>query len=239
MTMITTYKVLSAVLSYPTAELQAAAHELIIAMNTERLLPSAHRAAVGELIAKIAGADLLEVQSDYVELFDRTRALSLYLFEHVHGESRDRGQAMVSLLERYRQAGLDIGAREFPDYIPLFLEFLSTLPEAEARSNLGEAVHIFTALTERLRKRKSDYAVALDALVDLSRVSPDEDVLEELRRQQIEDPSDLGALDKAWEEAEVRFGAGDAGTDDCPRADAMIRRMSVDGAAARRPGGLS
>ena len=236
--MIATYKVLSAVLSYPTAPLQAASHQLVVAINAERLLPPAQRAAVGDLIARIAADDLLEAQSHYVDLFDRTRALSLHLFEHVYGESRDRGQAMVSLLERYRQAGLDIGAREFPDYIPLFLEFLSTLPEAEARSNLGQAAHIFVALGERLRKRGSDYAIVLEALAELSRAVPNEEVLDELRRQRIEDPADLGALDKAWEEAEVRFGPGDVGTGSCPRADEMIERMMAGETAAQRQGGL-
>ena len=239
MTMISTYKVLSAALSYPTAELQAAAHELIVALNVERLLQPARRAGMGDLLARIAADDLLDAQSAYVELFDRTRALSLHLFEHVHGESRDRGQAMVSLLERYRQGRLDIGTREFPDYIPLFLEFLSTLPEAEARASLGEAAHIFVALGERLRKRGSDYAVILEALAELSHARPDEDVLAELRRQQVEDPADFGALDKAWEEAEVRFGAGDAGADSCPRADAMMRRMNSREAAPLRSGSPS
>ena len=96
--MSVTYKVLSAVLSYPTAEFQGAARELIFALNEEKLLSARHRAAVGDLIENIAEADLLEAQSRYVDLFDRTRSLSLHLFEHVHGESRDRGQAMVSLL---------------------------------------------------------------------------------------------------------------------------------------------
>jgi nitrate reductase molybdenum cofactor assembly chaperone NarJ/NarW len=225
--MSATYKVLSAALSYPTAELQGAARELIQVLNVEQLLPARHRAAVGALIDDIAGADLLEAQSSYVDLFDRTRSLSLHLFEHVHGESRDRGQAMVSLLERYRQAGLDIAANELPDYIPLFLEFLSTLDEAEARVHLAEPAHILAALGERLRRRKSDYAVILEALVVLSKTAPSQDVLAELRLEKIEDPGDLIALDKAWEEAEVRFGPGDAASDGCPRVNDILHRMDV------------
>ncbi len=225
--MSVTYKVLSAVLSYPTAELQGAARDLIKVLNTEQLLPAGQRAAIGKLIEDIAAADLLEAQSAYVDLFDRTRSLSLHLFEHVHGESRDRGQAMVSLLERYREAGLDIAAAELPDYIPLFLEFLSTLDEAEARAHLAEPAHILAALAERLRRRDSDYAAVLEGLVVLSKIAPSPDILAELRLEKIEDPSDLAALDKAWEETEVRFGPGDAATDSCPRATDMLRRMDV------------
>lgn len=221
------YKVLSAVLSYPTAELQGAARELIFALNGEQLLPAAHRAAVGELIEQIAAADLLEAQSRYVDLFDRTRSLSLHLFEHVHGESRDRGQAMVSLLERYQRAGLDVATHELPDYIPLFLEFLSTLDDAEARTNLAEPAHILAALGVRLRRRSSDYAAALEALVGLSEIAPSRDVLAELRNEKIEDPGDLAALDKAWEESEVRFGPSDAGSDGCPRVSDILQRMDA------------
>jgi nitrate reductase delta subunit len=230
--MSATYKVLSAVLSYPTAELQGAARELIFALNEEQLLPANHRTAVGALIEHIAAIDLLEAQSRYVDLFDRTRSLSLHLFEHVHGESRDRGQAMVSLLERYQLAGLDVAAHELPDYIPLFLEFLSTLDDAVARTNLAEPAHILAALGERLRRRSSDYAAALEALVVLSEIAPSKDVLAELRQEKIEDPGDLVALDKAWEEAEVRFGPGDAASDGCPRASDILQRMDVP---AERP----
>ena len=234
--MSVTYKVLSAVLSYPTAEFQGAARELIFALNEEKLLSARHRAAVGDLIENIAEADLLEAQSRYVDLFDRTRSLSLHLFEHVHGESRDRGQAMVSLLERYQQAGLDIAAHELPDYIPLFLEFLSALPGGEARTSLAEPAHILAALGERLRRRDNGYAAALEALVAISEVPPDKAVLAEVRKEKIEDPGDLVALDQAWEEAEVRFGPGDAASDGCPRVSDILQRMDVPaGARAGEP----
>src|SRR5581483_6168855 len=111
------------------------------------------------------------------------------------------------------------------DYIPLFLEFLSTQGEAEARAGLAEPVHIFQALGERLKKRNSNYAAILEALVALAQTVPPKEVLEELRNQQMDDPMDLAALDKSWEEAEVRFGPGDAATSDCPRAGEMLRRM--------------
>lgn len=225
--MIATYKVLSAALSYPTAELQRHARQLLMALNAERLLPARHRAAVGLLIEDVAAADLLEAQSRYVDLFDRTRSLSLHLFEHVHGESRDRGQAMVSLLERYRQAGLDVAEQELPDYIPLFLEFLSTLSPGEARSNLAEPAHILAALGERLRKRDSVYGAVLEALVTLSQVAPDQEALDALRQIPSDDPSDLAALDRVWEETEVRFGPGDAATDGCPKVNDILSRMAA------------
>ncbi len=225
--MIATYRVLSAALSYPSETLQSAAGEMADALKADRLLPPAHIAAVSALIGDIAKTDLLDAQSQYVELFDRTKSLSLHLFEHVHGESRDRGQAMVSLLARYQEAGLDVVGAELPDFIPLFLEFLSILPANDARAMLAEPAHILAALAERLRARKSHYATLFEALVALSQVKPDAETLALLREEKIEDPSDLVALDAAWEETEVRFGPGDAATDNCPRVSDMLKKMDA------------
>jgi len=127
-----TLKVLSALLAYPTPELQAAAAELEAVLRSEALLPAPHIDGVCDLIRDLAGRDILDAEERYVLLFDRTRSLSLHLFEHVHGESRDRGQAMVDLLKLYEDAGYRPTAAELPDYLPLFLEFASTRPPAEA-----------------------------------------------------------------------------------------------------------
>ena len=108
------------------------------------------------------------------------RSLSLHLFEHVHGESRERGQAMVDLMAMYENAGFEIGAKELPDYLPMFLEFLSTRPEEEARDLLGRTVHIFSALRERLRKRKSIYINAFRVLEPIARGKADPAIVAEI-----------------------------------------------------------
>ena len=221
-----TYKVLSALLSYPERSFQEGAHELIAALEREALLPAVHRGALGRLISQMAQADLLDIQAEYVDLFDRSRALSLHLFEHIHGESRDRGQAMVSLRERYREAGLEIRANELPDYLPLFLEFLSLQEPGEARLMLSETQHILAALARRLEQRESSYAAVLDALIALAGVRPDSSTAPELPETGVDNPNDFAALDRAWEEAEVRFGPGDATGSGCPRAAELLGKMS-------------
>ncbi|MFZ1992377.1 MAG: nitrate reductase molybdenum cofactor assembly chaperone [Alphaproteobacteria bacterium] len=225
--MTQTFKALSALLCYPDGTLQAAVGELMAVAESERILPPAKLGALAELTAEISRSDLLDLQSRYVDLFDRTRALSLHLFEHVHGESRERGQAMVSLLERYTACGFEIATKELPDYIPLFLEFLSTQPAAVGREFLSEPVHILAALSERLKKRSSAYSAVFDALIAIAQAQPDEAALAELRETGIEDPHDLAAVDKAWEEAEVRFGPGDASSDGCPRVSDLLNKMGA------------
>ena len=77
----------------------------------------------------LLNAPLLDKQAEWCEVFDRGRTTSLLLFEHVHAESRDRGQAMVDLLAEYEKVGLQLDCRELPDYLPLYLEYLSVLPD--------------------------------------------------------------------------------------------------------------
>ncbi len=211
--MAKTFKVLSALLSYPSVELQQATADLRAVIATEALVPAAIRRQLDVLIADIAGGDIYDLQERYVLLFDRTRPLSLHLFEHVHGESRDRGQAMVDLLAMYEDKGLAAVKNELPDYLPLFLEFLATLPQAEACDLLGQPAHILGALAERLRKRGSPYEAVLRALVALSSVKPKGEEVSALLALPDPDPLDLAALDAAWEDEPVQFGPGAA--DNC------------------------
>jgi nitrate reductase delta subunit len=201
-------KVISLLLSYPTEELLLGVPELKAALASDRLTGEREKALLGKVADDIAGLDLYDAQERYVFLFDRTRSLSLHLFEHVHGESRDRGQAMVDLMAMYDSHGFEIGAKELPDYLPLFLEFLSAVPEEQARELLGQTVHIVSALRERLRKRKSIYGNAFRVLEVIARGKADPEVLAEILREPDDDPADLEALDKVWEEEAVTFGGG-------------------------------
>jgi nitrate reductase delta subunit len=207
-------KVLSALLSYPTAELQAAAGELKAVFDAESALSAVCRRDVAALIDDLAGRDLFDAQERYVLLFDRTRSLSLHLFEHVHGESRDRGQAMVDLIKVYEDAGFAVTDKELPDFTPMFLEYAATRDPAEALELIAQPGHVFAALRERLAKRNSPYEAVFAALVALGKAKLDRAALERLRREPDPEPDDLEALDAAWEEEEVLFGPG-AATADC------------------------
>lgn len=225
--MSTTLRILSALLQYPTADLQEAASEMRKALDEEGLLGAGQIAALDPLLDQLATSDLIDLQEDYVELFDRGRVHSLHLFEHVHGESRDRGQAMVDLRERYLAAGLDPVSNELPDYLPQFLEYCSILPREAALEQLAEPGLVLVALAQRLEQRQSIYAPVLIALCDLAGVDRSIDVQSAIKPA--DDPDDLEALDAAWEEEEVTFGPGSAPQDagDCPQAAAMVNRFAV------------
>jgi nitrate reductase molybdenum cofactor assembly chaperone NarJ/NarW len=225
--MAKTFKALSALLTYPTDALQEAAEDLRRALDLESVVPPAIRNRLDGLIDELAGGDLYDLQERYVLLFDRTRSLSLHLFEHVHGESRDHGQAMTDLKSVYESGGLFVSSGELPDFLPLFLEYLSTRPLAEARELLGQTTHIIEALAERLRRRGSSYEAALRALSAIAAGKPDQAAKAAILEESDADPLDFTALDAAWEEEAVKFGPGAAAS--CK--DGLIARMR----AARRP----
>ncbi len=204
--MAVTFKVFSALLSYPSEDLQQAAPEMRAAIEAEGLLPAAARRGLDTLIEEMASGDFYDLQERYVLLFDRTRSLSLHLFEHVHGESRDRGQAMIDLQDLYMQKGLAVAGGELPDFLPLFLEFLAMQPPREACELLSQPAHILSALAERLRKRDSAYAAVFRALVALAATKPSKDVVATLLEEPDPDADDLTALDEAWEDQPVHFG---------------------------------
>ena len=221
--MLRTYRALGALISYPTKELQEATGEIGSVLAEEGLLTADHRCDIDMMLVEMAGADIYELQERYVLQFDRSRSLSLHLSEHVHGESRDRGQAMADLIELYRVHGFEPTATELPDFLPLFLEFISLLPAKEAQSLLAEPAAILAAMSQRLASRKSSYAPVFAALATLAN-APACDAREDSN----EDPEDLAALDAAWEEAAVHFGPGEQ-TDLCG-ADRLRTRLR---AAAR------
>lgn len=214
-----TFKALSALLSYPTQDLLAALPDIRAELHEEGLLVQERLVGLDLLFGWMGETGIYELEEAYVLLFDRSRALSLNLFEHVHGESRDRGQAMVDLKALYTQYGLDMASGELPDFLPLFLEFLSVLPPEEAREHLSDAAHIVAALVERLEKRESPYAALLAAIADLAGNGPDVSLVADEGTA----PDDLAALDAAWEEAAVTFGPGEA-LDGCS-SDRLATRM--------------
>jgi nitrate reductase molybdenum cofactor assembly chaperone NarJ/NarW len=163
--MTITFKALGALLAYPTPELVQALPEIRAAIQAEKRLGVRERTALFLLLAELGNRELIDSQEHYVALFDRGRATSLHLFEHVHGDSRDRGPAMLDLRGVYEAAGFSFTANELPDYLPAVLEFLSTQPFATAEEMLGDCAHILRSIGEALAKRESPHAAVFAALL--------------------------------------------------------------------------
>lgn len=195
------FRALSVLLSYPSGQLRRALPEIADVVRATPLLASGERRGLLELVDELGRGDLLEIEGRYVDLFDRGRALSLHLFEHLHGDSRDRGEAMVELKQIYERAGFDLSTRELPDYLPVVLEYLSCRDLAEARAMLADCAHILTTIGRSLIARRSRYAAVLQTLIviagerpiDGAKVPPVKEKSEALDRDWAEEPAFAGA----------------------------------------------
>ena len=223
-----TLRILGRLLAYPTPELIAALPDCRRRLADENILAPAALRDLDTLMAAMAARDLLDLQEEYVALFDRTPSLSLHLFEHVHGDGRDRGQALVDLMGVYRDAGLEIACAEIPDYLPLFLEFLSSRERREAARHLGDVVDILGVLEARLVRRQSPWSRVMMALVGLAARKPSRAAVRLALKQAGGAPPTGDELDRSWAETpafDTPPDAGPAGDADCGRAADMLRRM--------------
>lgn len=204
------YRALGALLTYPDEALVSALPDIRDALAQEGLLSRENLAAIDVLLARLGHEDLMDLQEAYVQLFDRTRSMSLHLYEHLYGEARERGQAMVRLQTLYRFHGFEHTCAELPDFLPLFAEFLSLMPDRTARTILSDAAPVIEALHQRAVAKATPYAAVFSSLVSLASKSVDRALLAEIMRGGGRDGDSLEALDRDWEEAPVMFGAGDA-----------------------------
>jgi len=216
-------RMLAYLLSYPDLAWRANLVDLRHAIEDDRVLPKRRRLELIRLVDGIRATDPLEAEAAYLEVFDRGRSTSLHLFEHVHGDSRERGPALIDLGQTYAQAGLELAAGELPDYLPAVLEFASTQPPKEARALLSEMAHIFNALMTALTKRQSAYASVIGALLELA---GEKAVAVELPPEE--------PLDATWEEPPVFAGCSSPGQSkpNTPQPVHIVRTPRTQGATA-------
>ena len=207
-------KVISLLLDYPSDELftddTLQACQDIVA--TSRLISPDVRGEIASFIDELIELGTIDAQSRYDGLFERGRSLSLWLFEHVHGESRDRGQAMVDLMGQYEEAGFEIGVKELPDFLPMYLEFLAYQAtqiddEMQIRMDIADVSHILALLGARLVDKDSSYASLFKALLQVAGkpLSIIDDELAKMHKEPQADDTTMDAIDQEWGEEVVDF----------------------------------
>ena len=205
----TALKALALLVHYPSQEAVASADAIGEALEGRDELTTEDQEVLAGFLEQLRTKDLLDQEAEYVATFDSGKQVSLHLFEHIHGESRDRGPAMVELRMAYRERGLELDANELPDYLPLVLEFCAQLPEPAAQEWLADIGHILQRIHVRLDQRDDRYALPLRLLLRLAAVDPwPAELLVEAQEERRDDTRE--AIDNAWDEAPVSFGAGDA-----------------------------
>lgn len=228
-------KVLSLLIDYPTNELfegETLALSKQIVSKSPLISPEVRQQII-DLIDDMIEIGSLEAQARYDGLFERGRSLSLWLFEHVHGESRDRGQAMVDLMDQYQQAGFEIGLKELPDYLPMYLEFLSyqaavTGDDIQIRIDIADVSHIIALLAARLKDRGSLYEGCFNALLQIAGkpLVVVEELQQQVKKEQRDDTKE--ALDEEWEEEVVDF-LGAQQEERCPSSTQQLAKgIAID-----------
>ncbi len=216
-----TLRALAHLLRYPDATMRAHLTDIHTALNAEDAIGRVRRAELDTLMDRLL-TDGLDAEAVYVDLFDRGRGTALHLFEHVHGDSRDRGPAMVDLVQTYEAAGLLLEPTELPDHLTVLLEYASTQPTPEARAFVGEFAHILQSIHAALARRQSDYAAVVAAVLDLSGQPLDAKAAV---------PADEH-LDESWEEPQAFGGCSTEGqAAPGPKPIQLIRRQPSAGAA--------
>lgn len=218
-------KVISRLLDYPSEALFSASDELINVVRQETSISEVNKDSLIRFIQTLSAKNIFDAQERYDLLFDRGRSLSLLLFEHVHGESRDRGQAMVDLMNVYKSKGFVVDSSQLPDYIPLYLEFLSEQDNDFAEEWLGDISHLMTMLSERLIDRKCDYSVLFDSLIELSRIEVNREEIAAAVSQEERDDT-IEAIDKEWEDKEIKFDDPIQAGEQCPSASSGIQKSA-------------
>lgn len=228
-------KVLSLLIDYPTNELfegETLALSKQIVSKSPLISPEVRQQII-DLIDDMIEIGSLEAQARYDGLFERGRSLSLWLFEHVHGESRDRGQAMVDLMDQYQQAGFEIGLKELPDYLPMYLEFLAyqaavTGDDIQIRIDIADVSHIIALLAARLKDRGSLYEGCFNALLQIAGkpLVVVEELQQQVKKEQRDDTKE--ALDEEWEEEVVDF-LGAQQEERCPSSTQQLAKgIAID-----------
>jgi len=220
-----TLRVLARLLAYPSGELRAALPELLIALRREKALSGARVVELVAFARQLATLDPYETEARYVDTFDRGRATSLHLFEHVHGDSRERGPALADLQQTYERAGLRLTPGELPDYLPAVLEFASMQPVRIARDFLGETAHILNAVFSALLERDSPYAAVIAAVLELAG-----------QKVQAVPVAEEPAMDEAWAEPPAFDGCSTRGQarPDTPQPIHIVRKSPAPAQGAAR-----
>lgn len=231
-------KVISLLLDYPTAELfkdNTLENCREIVLGSKLISPDV-RQMISRHIDELQSLGELEAQAVYDGLFERGRLLSLWLFEHIHGESRDRGQAMVDLLEQYHKAGFEIGVKELPDYLPLYLEFLAYQAvnigdDVQIRMDLADISHIVALLGARLKEKDNPYLGYFYALLQIA--GKPLTVVDEHLPKVSEETNDTtpDAIDQEWEEEMVSFLGAEQ--ENCPSSQTQKRIATLQAQKAQ------
>lgn len=157
-------KLVSLLLQYPEPE----AVDEITALDPAGIGPvsAAQREALTGFLAWYSSQSVDQLRRSYVDNFDFDRRRSLHLTYQLHGDSRQRGLALLKIKNVYRDGGLVPDEGELPDYLPLMLEFAALTPGSAGGDLLDQHRESIELIHAGLVGEESPWAVLFDVIRD-------------------------------------------------------------------------
>ncbi|WP_134774499.1 nitrate reductase molybdenum cofactor assembly chaperone [Ornithinimicrobium flavum] len=165
-----TWQLCSLLLDYPDEALPA---RLPVLREVVEGLPASAADPLRRFLDHVASTveqhGLGALQVAYVDTFDVTRKCALHLTYFLHGDTRNRGVALVRFKQVYRQHGVELSApdgegEELPDFLPVVLEFGATTAPDAAWKLLNDHRVGIELLRRALEKRSSPWLDVLAAV---------------------------------------------------------------------------
>lgn len=152
----------SSLLLYPDADFESRLEVIATSIDA---LDHPSREPLQNFVISVRNLSLAQIQQHYVEIFDMRRRCSLFLTSWTHGDTRNRGMALIYFKEKYREAGITLSEEELPDHLAVVLEFAALVDPVEGSLLLGEHRAPIELIRDALHKSNSFYAHILDAVV--------------------------------------------------------------------------
>lgn len=155
--------VASSLLVYPDERFLAKREEL---KSISEDISGSAGASLSSFFSAIEKMTLDEIQRHYVEIFDMRRRCSLFLTSWTHGDTRNRGMALLYFKEVYKSVGITLADEELPDHLAVVLEFAALVDPVEGALLLAEHRAPIELIRDALHSTSSFYASVLDAIVE-------------------------------------------------------------------------
>ncbi|MEV0289623.1 MULTISPECIES: nitrate reductase molybdenum cofactor assembly chaperone [unclassified Kribbella] len=156
------HKAASLLLAYPDEELFDRLPMITDALST---LPADVGAPLRSFAEHLAASTPAAAQRDYVATFDLRPRCCLYLTWWTHGDTRERGKALVGFKDIYRAAGLTPPDDELPDHLSVVLEFAATGDAKAGVALLTQHRAALELLKDALHRHRSPYAQLVETVL--------------------------------------------------------------------------
>lgn len=150
----------SFLLQYPSNEWRETLQEVL--KEAERIKHEAYGRQIIKFLNYVEEVDAFDLEELYVSTFDFAKNTNLYLTYYEYRDDRKRGEALIGIKKRYKEAGINLINKELPDFLPVVLEYTAISGEEDLLANYSV---VLKKVFENLLKAKNPYTCVLEAIL--------------------------------------------------------------------------